>query len=257
MEQQTVNEQPLFEASDIEPVANEPVSEQAETVDSSAVEATNEQTASENETSTEPAASTEAQTGDATVEFLAKKGIDSNDPDALSKVVKMYRDAEKGLYSKSQENAQLQRKLAAQPIDVRPDQEALNEVRSLRIEMDTANWKASRNLSPEDEQKMIDYITAPITDSRGNPVLNPTTGEPLSKGLLVNNGLISLDDVYKLAGCGKTEQVNNLKQDLREEVKKEMEARQAAKRPSANATNSTQFGQAEQKDPFLDGLFGN
>ena len=251
MDEQTVNEAPLFEASDVTPVANDETTEQAESVDSSAVEVTNEQTASE------PAASTEAQTGDAIDEFLAKKGIKADDPNAVRKIADMYRNAEKGFYSKSQEAAQLQRRLAeAQPLETRPDQQALNEVRSMRIEMDTNKWKAEHNLTPEDEQKMIDYVTTPLTDRMGNAVLDPVSGQPLTRGLLVNNGALTLDDVYKLAGCGAIE-VDNLKENLRKEVEKEMEARQAAKRPSASATNSTQFGQAEQKDAFLDGLFGD
>lgn len=257
MDEQTVNEPSLFEASDIEPVANAPMSEQAEEVDSSAVEATNEQTASEEDTIVEPAVSTETQTGDAINEFLAKKGIKTDDPDAVRKIAEMYRNAEKGFYGKSQEVAQLQRRLAeAQPAETRPDQQALNEVRSMRIEMDTNKWKADKNLSPADEQKMIEYVTTPLTDRQGNVVLDPTSGAPLTRGLLVNNGALTLDDVYKLAGCGAVE-VDNLKQSLRDEVMKEMEARQAAKRPSANATNSTQFGQTEQDDPFIAGLFGD
>ena len=253
---ETVNDAPLFEASDVEPVANEPAPEQAETEDSSAVEEANEQTASENEATTEPAATTDAQTGDAIDEFLAKKGIKADDPNAVRKIADMYRNAEKGFYNKSQEAAQLQRRLAeAQPRDTRPDQQALSEVRAMRIELDTNKWKAEHKLSPEDEQKMIDYVTTPLVDRQGNAVLDPVSGAPLTRGLLVNNGALTLDDVYKLAGCGVVE-VDNLKQNLREEVMKEMEARQAAKRPSASATNSTQFGEAKQSDPFLDGLFG-
>lgn len=257
MDEQTVNEASLFEASDVAPVANDETTEQAESVDSSAVEETSEQTASENEASAEPAASTEAQTGDAIDEFLAKKGIKADDPNAVRKIADMYRNAEKGFYSKSQEAAQLQRRLAeAQPLETRPDQQALSEVRSLRIEMDTNKWMTEHNLTPEDEQKMIDYVTTPLTDRQGNMVLDPVSGQPMTRGLLVNNGVLTLDDVYKLAGCGAIE-VDNLKESLRKEVEKEMEARQAAKRPSASATNSTQFGQAEQKDAFLDGLFGD
>ena len=74
MDEQTVNEAPLFEASDVEPVANDVTTEQAEDMGSSAVEATNEQTDSENEATDAPAATEEAQTGDAIDEFLAKKG---------------------------------------------------------------------------------------------------------------------------------------------------------------------------------------
>lgn len=255
MDEQTVNEPSLFEASDIEPTANGAMEEQAEETDSSAVEVTNEQTDSGNEATEEPAAPT-AKTGDAIDEFLAKKGIDPSDPDAIRKIADMYRNSEKGFYNKAQEAAQLSRQLAqARVPELRPDQEALSEVRSMRTEMAVEKWKTEHNLTPEDEAKMIEFIQTPLYDSRGQMQVNPATGEPLTKGLLVLNGAMTLDDVYKLSGAGKVE-VENLKQDLRKEVLKEMEARQAAKRPAANATDSTQFGKAEQDDPFLSSLLG-
>lgn len=256
MDEQTGTDDSLFNASDMEPVANGPIDEQAENNDSSAVEVTNEQTDSQDEAIDEPAVTATTQTGDAVDEFLAKKGINASDPDALRKVAEMYRNSEKGFYNKSQEAAQLQRQLAQQRVpQVQPDQQALNEVRSMRIEMDTKEWKSKHNLSPEDEQKMVEYVSAPLTDRQGNIVYDPVTGVPLTKGLLVNNGAMSLDDVYRLAGCG-VQKVDNLKDNYRKEVEKEMAARQAAKRPDAKATDSTKFGKAQDDDPFLSGLMG-
>lgn len=259
MDEQTGTDDSLFDASDVEAVANDSTEEQAGNNDGSAVEVTNEQTDSQEEAIEEPAV-TETQTGDAIDEFLAKKGIDRNDPDALRKVADMYRNSEKGFYSKSQEAAQLQRQLAQQRVpqpqaQTDAGQQALNEMRSMRIEMDTKEWKSKHNLSPEDEQKMVEYVSSPLTDRQGNVVYDPVTGMPLTKGLLVNNGAMSLDDVYRLAGCG-VQKVDNLKENLRKEVEKEMAARQAAKRPSAKATDSTQFGKAQEDDPFLSGLMG-
>ena len=202
MDEQTVNDDSLFDASDVTTVANDETTEQAENTDGSAVEVTNEQTDSQDVATEEPAV-TETQTGDAIDDFLAKKGISKDDPDALRKVADMYRNSEKGFYNKSQEAAQLQRQLAqARVPDARPDQEALNEVRAMRIEMDTKEWKSQHNLSPEDEQKMVEFVSQPLTDRMGNIVRDPVTGTPYTKGLLVNNGAMSLDDVYRLAGCG-------------------------------------------------------
>ena len=255
MDEQTGTDDSLFDASDVEAVANDSTEEQAENNDGSAVEVTNEQTDSQEE-ATEELAVTDTQTGDAIDDFLAKKGIDKNDPEALRKVADMYRNSEKGFYSKSQEAAQLQRQLAQQRVpNIQPDQQALNEVRSMRIEMDTKDWKAKHNLSAEDEQKMVEFVSQPLTDRQGNVVYDPATGMPLTKGLLVNNGAMSLDDVYRLAGCG-VQKVDDLKANLRKEVESEMAARQAAKRPSAKATDSTQFGKAQDDDPFLSGLLG-
>ena len=256
MDEQTGTDDSLFNASDMEPVANDSIDEQAENNDGSAVEVTNEQTDSQDEAIEEPAVTATTQTGDAVDEFLAKKGINASDPDALRKVAEMYRNSEKGFYNKSQEAAQLQRQLAQQRVpQVQPDQQALNEVRSMRIEMDTKEWKSKHNLSPEDEQKMVEYVSSPLTDRQGNVIYDPVTGMPLTKGLLVNNGAMSLDDVYRLAGCG-VQKVDNLKDNYRKEVEKEMAARQAAKRPDAKATDSTKFGKAQEDDPFLSGLLG-
>ena len=87
-----------------------------------------------------------------------------------------------------------------------------------------------RNLSAEDEQKMIEFVQTPITDANGNVQVNPQTGQPITKGMLVLNGVLSLDDVYALSGAGKVE-VDSLKENLRKEVQKEMEARQGCKTP--------------------------
>ena len=257
MDEQTVNDAIQFDASDVDPAANETTTEQAEDMGGSAVEATNEQTTSENDAREEPAATeNKAQTGDAIDEFLAKKGIKPDDPDAVRKIAEMYQNVEKGFYNKSQEKAQLERQLAQSRIpEIRPDQEALSEVRAMRTEMSVEKWKAGRNLSPEDEQKMIEFVQTPITDVNGNVQVNPQTGQPVTKGMLVLNGVLSLDDVYALSGAGKVE-VDNLKENLRKEVQKEMEARQAAKRPSSNATDSTQFGNANADDPFSAALLG-
>ena len=258
MDEQTGTEDALFEASDMESVANDTTDEQAEEENGSAVEATNEQTDSEETANEAPAVeSTQTtQTGDAIDEFLAKKGIDPSDPNAIRKIADMYRNSEKLAYNKSQQAAQLQRQLAQQNQQTSiPDQEALNRVRSLEIQMGTKEWKSTHNLSADDEQKMVEFINQPIVDNQGNPKINPLTGTPYTKGMLVNNGVLTLDDVYRLSGCG-VKQVDDLKANLRKEIENEMAARQAAKRPSSNATNSAQFGKAEQDDPFLTGLFG-
>ena len=260
MDEQTGTEDALFEASDMESVANGSMEEQATEENGSAVEETNEQTDSEEVANESPAVEStqeETQTSDGIDEFLAKKGIDPSDPNAIRKIADMYRNSEKLAYNKSQQTAQLQRQLAQQNQQTAlPDQEALNRVRNLEIQMQAKEWKSTHNLSAEDEQKMVEYISRPIVDNQGNPKINPLTGTPYTMGMLVNNGILPLDDVYRLAGCG-IKQVDDLKANLRKEIENEMAARQAAKRPSSNATNSAQFGEAKQDDPFLTGLFGD
>ena len=70
MEEQTGTEDALFEASDMEAVANDSITEQAEEENGSAVEETNEQTDSGNEANEAPAVEeSTTKTGDAINEF--------------------------------------------------------------------------------------------------------------------------------------------------------------------------------------------
>lgn len=256
MDEQTVNEEPIFEASDVEVQGME----QTEEVGSPAVEETGEQSTSEEVATDEPAVSeteetqTETQTGDEIDEFLAKKGIKSDDPDALRKVADMYRNVEKEFGKKSQEKAKLEREIAnSAPTVSQADQLALSEVRQLKTELSVAQWKQAKGLTPEAERKMMDFCAQPLLDRNGQPQINPQTGQPITKGYLVVSGALSLDDVYKLSG-GDSVKTDELKANLKNEIAKEMVARQNAKRPSSNATNSTQFAKPEVKDPFAEGL---
>lgn len=194
-------------------------------------------------------------------DFLAKKGIKSDDPEALSKVVEMYRNVERGFQQKSQENAQLNRQLEtssqelpkyqAQATDALRNE--LAEIRSMRTEMEVAKWKSSKNLSPEAEAKMLEYVQSPLVGPNGQVVVNPQTGQPLTKGSLVVSGALSLDDVYRLSG-GDTAKVDALKDNLRSEIRKEMAARQSATRPRAASTDSEQFAKPKEDDPFVKAL---
>ena len=256
MDEQTVNEADLFEPSDI--VAQD--EEKSEGEASPAVEVTNEQSASEEQASAESEVSTEkeeTQTGDAIDEFLAKKGIDPSKPEDVRKLADMYANAEKGFYQKSQEKAKLERELAnAQPAQTTPDMQALSEVRALKTQMDVEKWKHEKNLSSETEQKMMDWFAEPIVKD-GQKILD-ANGNPIIRGYLYANGLISLDDVYNFVGGNipNTEDKRQaITEELRNEVKKEMSARQAAKSTKQGSTDSMQFGNPDEKpDPFLDGL---
>lgn len=259
MDEQTVNEDTLFDPSDI---VDQDV-EQSEDTSSPAVEVTNEeQTASEEQPSESTEVSTEenkeeTQTGDAIDEFLAKKGIDPSKPEDVRKLADMYANAEKGFYQKSQEKAKLERELAnSQPAQSTPDMQALSEVRALKTQMDVEKWKQEKKLTPEAEQKMMDWFAQPIIKD-GQPILD-ANNNPIIRGYLFTNGLISLDDVYNFVGGNTNTELadkkQNLTEELRNEVRKEMSARQAAKSTKQGTTDSTQFDKPAEDDPFLSGL---
>lgn len=257
---ETVNEPALFSESDF-------ADDQTGNETSPAVEETTKQPTSENEAidskddSTESA--NEPKTNDEIEEFLAKKGIKLDDPDALRKVADMYRNVEKDYGKKSQEKAQLERQIA-QMNAVQPEMTNVNDPmeRIQHLERQLAadrqlnavrEWKAAKNPSPEVEAKMIEYLEKPLV-SNGVPQTD-AQGRPLTNNFLVNMGVMSYDDVYRLVG-GDSFKAEAIKQELKTAVANEIAAKQTAKSPAALATNSTQFAQPKQADDdFVEGLF--
>lgn len=256
---ETVNEPDLFSESDF-------ADDQTENESSPAVEETTKQSTSENEAVEPKDDSTqnanEPKPVDEIEEFLAKKGIKLDDPDAVRKVAEMYRNVEKDYGRKSQEKAQLERQIAQMNTQPAPVNSTDPMARIQALERQLASdrqiqavkeWKAAKNPSPEIEAKMIEYLGSPLisngvrqTDDQGNPLTN---------NFLVNRGLLSYDDVYRLVG-GDSFKADAIKQELKTAVANEIAAKQTAKSPSALATNSTQFAQPKQADDeFIDGLF--
>ena len=256
---ETVNEPDLFSESDF-------ADDQTEEKSSPAVEETTKQPTSQDEAkdlavdSTENA--NESKTGDEIEEFLAKKGINKDDPDALRKVADMYRNVEKDYGKKSQEKAQLERQIAqmnVQPVmsDANDPMERIQnlerQLASDRQLTAVKEWKAAKNPSPEVEAKMIDFLEKPLV-SNGIPQTD-NSGNTLTNNFLVNMGVLSYDDVYKLVG-GESFKAEAVKEELKNAVANEIAAKQTAKSPSALSTNSTQFAKPKQADDeFIDGLF--
>lgn len=243
-----------FANSDQEENAAEPVEE---TVDDSASqeEASADSTSAGEEN--QPEEQVESNDYD---DFLAKKGLNRDDPELLNKVIGIAQNAEKMGKEATQKRAALERDIASRDnttLPVPPDVQALAEVRSLKMERAVSQWREQIKPTPEIEQKMTEYINQPLTDNQGNVAINPQTGRPYTKGALVINGTLSLNDIYHIVGGGENSKVNELRAKYQDEVRKEVATRQSAKRSAPKATNSTQFGKANEQDPFLEGLLGD
>lgn len=257
--EETVNEPLVFEESDF-------ADDQTPNESSPAVEETTEQPTSQNEAkdSTEDSTNAnESQTGDEIEEFLAKKGVKLDDPEALRKVAEMYRNVEKDYGKKSQEKAQLERQLEqinAQQVPTVPSADPMERVQALERQLAAdrqlaavKEWKAAKNLSPEVEAKMVEYLSQPLeangirqTDNNGNP---------LTKMFLVQAGALTYDEVFRNVG-GDSFKADTVKQELKTAVANEIAAKQSAKSPTSLATDSTQFAKPkEADDEFVDGLF--
>lgn len=258
---ETVNEPLVFEESDF-------ADDQTPDTSSPAVEETNEQPTSQNEATDSKEDSTnanESQTGDEIEEFLAKKGVKLDDPEALRKVAEMYRNVEKDYGKKSQEKAQLERQLEqinSQQAPMVPSADPMERVQALERQLAAdrqlaavKDWKAAKNLSPEVEAKMVEFLSQPLeangikqTDNQGNP---------LTKMFLVQAGALSYDDVFRAVG-GDSFKAEAVKEELKTAVANEIAAKQNAKSPSSLATDSTQFAQPKTADDeFIAGLFDN
>ena len=255
---ETVNEPLVFEESDFadDQTSNESSPAVQETVDEPTSKEEPVESASESDAS-------ESQ-GDEIEEFLAKKGIKADDPDALRKVADMYRNVEKDYGKKAQEKAKLERQIeemnnqAIQAQAKNSDPLARIQVLERQIAADrqvaaAKEWKAAKNLSPEVEAKMVEFLSQPLeangirqTDNNGNP---------LTKMFLVQAGALSYDDVFRAVG-GDSLKADAIKEELKTAVANEIAAKQAAKSPASIATNSTQFAQPKNADDdFVAGLF--
>lgn len=258
---ETVNGTDLFEESDF-------ADDQTTNESSPAVEDANEQPTSQEEAKDSTDDSTNAnepKTGDDIEEFLAKKGIKLDDPDALRKVADMYQNVEKEFGRKSQEKAKLERQLEEMNMQARqatPSADPMERIQALenRINADrqlaaAKEWKAAKNLSPEVEEKMVNFLKQPLV-ANGVPQTD-NQGNPLTKYFLVQAGALSLDDVFNAVG-GDSLKADAIKQELKTAVANEIAAKQNAKSPAALATDSTQFAQPkEAEDDFVSGLFSN
>lgn len=256
---ETVNEPLVFEESDF-------ADDQTTNTSSPAVEEPIEQPTSKNDATESKDDSTnanESQTGDEIEAFLAKKGIKLDDPDALRKVADMYRNVEKDYGKKSQEKAQLERQLEqlnAQQMPKVPSADPMERVQALERQLAAdkqlaavKDWKAAKNLSPEVEAKMVDFLSQPLEANGVKQTDN--FGRPLTKLFLVQAGALTYDDVFRAVG-GDSFKADAVKEELKTAVANEIAAKQNAKSPSSLATDSTQFAQPRTADDeFVDGLF--
>ena len=175
----------------------------------------------------------------------------------------MYRNVEKDYGKKSQEKAQLERQLEqlnSQQAPITPSADPMERVQALERQLAAdrqlaavKDWKAAKNLSPEVEAKMVEFLSQPLEANGVKQTDN--MGNPLTKMFLVQAGALSYDDVFRAVG-GDSFKADAVKQELKAAVANEIAAKQNAKSPSSLATDSTQFAQPKTADDeFIDGLF--
>lgn len=207
-EQATYESQPEEQHAEAEYT---PTSEPTDTNDEA--EATSEPEQSDNsQESTDPAA------------FWAKKGIDITTPEGLAKATQSYSEAEKRMHQTAQKSSELEKQLSSAPAEqVSNDpvaQQAYDEAKSVRLELQVERWKSSNNVTPEQDAAIGQYLQT-NTD----------------KAYMLKNGYLTLDDVAAMSGAMKQNTEAIKSQGSRETLEK-LANKQTASAVTGNASTS-------------------
>lgn len=152
-------------------------------------------------------------------DFFKKKGIDPSDPEALTKLAKIAENAEKAMHRNAQQRSELEKaaNIAPEQIlpDATPEQRDNIRIRNIELKSDIREWKYQNQEKLEFEPQMVEILSDP------------------NKRLMVQEGLLNLDDVYAMArGKGDTTSIKS--QGGREALQKLAQKQQAAV-PRGNA----------------------
>jgi hypothetical protein len=196
---------------------------QPETTEQAEAVAQPENNSQEAPTDDEPASA-----DNSTVEWLKKKGVDPNSPEAIEKVADMARNAEKAMHEKAQKASELEKtaKITEDqvPYDATPEERDNVRVRNLELKFDIQEWKRSNPDKLAHEAEMVKVLADPV------------------KKELVQAGYISLDDVYSMAVGGNPETIQNVKSQTERETLQKLAQKQQAAVPAGNAVASSGTG---------------
>jgi hypothetical protein len=144
--------------------------------------------------------------------WAANKGIDLNTPEGQAKALKSMREAEKKLHDSTAQASSLRKQIEQSPA-TNDDQ----RVQRLETLYAVSQWKADKQLTPDQDAKMGEYLSA----------------DPI-KTEMVKQGLLSLDEVYVLSGAS---QVNPaaIKQQGGQEALEKLANKQRATAPTGSA----------------------
>lgn len=199
--------------------------------------------------STEPNDSQEqAAPSDDNLAWLQNKGIDPSDPEAVAKVAKMYRDAEKAMHSSAQEKAQLQQALSQPPAPENYTDPATGQVDPVAQLQQTVQ-------AMQTKQTVDDFFSSnPDAKAYEESMIKIVTDSP-AMSQLVQAGYLSVPQLYQMArGADPSIEAKARTEGGREALQKVAD-KQSSKAVQGNATSSA-FSSGEAKDPFREALLG-
>lgn len=158
--------------------------------------------------------------------WLKKKGIDPTDPEAINKLAKSAREAEKAMHRNAQQRSELEKaaKITDEqvPIDATPEVRDNIRVRNLELRSDIREWKYQNQDKLTLEPEMIKILADPV------------------KKAMVQEGYLTLDDVYSIAK-GSTSDEASLKSQGGRAALENLAQKQQAATPRGNAVNTAQM----------------
>jgi hypothetical protein len=180
---------------------------------------------------------------DDTADWLSKKGIDPTDPEAVMKIAKSYREAEKLALSAAQEASELKKSLAPQG---QPSSQDGTQGDPMVQEM-YQDWKRDKLVNGFKESHRDWQQYEPVMVEKLHEQVNTPYGV-YSRSQLVNAGFMSLEDVYTMAKGSAPMQTEQIQAQAKQEVLQTLANTQRAGGGTAQASNSNP--QAQTEDPI-------
>jgi hypothetical protein len=172
--------------------------------------------------------------------WLQSKGIDPDSPEAVAKLAEMYRNAEKQMTQATQRASELEKSMQTpQPQGGDIMQEFVQDYKRDKMVREfkdnTSDWKQY--------------------DSAMGKVLQEVVNTPYgqyTKSQLVNEGILSLNDVYLQAKGSSPVSNESIVNDAKQEVLQTLANTQRAGSATPNASNSSP--QSQSKDPIVEAI---
>lgn len=182
------------------------------------------------------------------VKWMESVGINPNDPDAVAKLAKKARNAEKLMHEATVEASQLrnlfspkQPQVYEQGVD--PNLAAISEfAQEYRQDKLLQDFKERNRDWQQYAQPMQQLLSEPITTSYGT----------FTREQYVEAGMMTLDDIYKLAKADTPVDTQAIKAETQKEVLQTLANTQRAGGGVANASNSRP--KTEEYDPIMEGI---
>lgn len=192
----------------------------------------------------EPAPTQPAQ-ADETAAWLATKGIDTSDPEAIQKLAKMAQNSEKLMSKATNEASELKKSLAPsqpqQPAQAGQTDPMMHEfIQDYRRDKLISGFKEAHPDWAQHEPKMAE-------------ILNEASPSGYTYSQLVNAGLIGLDVVYTMAKSAAPTNVGKIRSEAQQEVLHTLANQQRAGGGTSHASDTNPKAPAE-KDTFLKGF---